>query len=103
MTGVWSYVLDETVTKMAANGGIRITFSQVDVFRLLDEVQLAAYWVRENFPEGYPLLEVLEDGWAHEENERLGYIQQQREWMIVTAGACVSVFSTSEPEVIADI
>jgi len=85
------------------NGVIRITFNQVDGFRLLDEVQLAHYWVREDFPLGYPLLEVIEDGWANEEDERLGYVQQQREWMIVTAGACVSVFSKAEPEVIIEI
>ncbi|PHV27300.1 hypothetical protein CSQ93_15565 [Janthinobacterium sp. BJB426] len=29
----------------------------------------------------------------------LAYIQQQREWIIVTAGACVSVFSQHEPEI----
>jgi len=82
------------------NGEIRITFSQVDGFRFLDEVQLATYWTHEDFPLGYPLLEVLEDGWASEENKRLGYVQQQREWIVVTAGACISVFSKFEPEVI---
>ena len=38
-------------------------------------------------------------GWALEENKRLGYEQHQREWIIVTAGACVSVFSKTEPEI----
>jgi hypothetical protein len=80
--------------------GIEVSFSQVDGFRLLDEVELAEYWMDEDFPGGFPVLEVLDGGWAKEEDRRLGYVQQQREWIIVTAGACVSVFSKHEPEVI---
>lgn len=80
--------------------GIEVAFSQVDGFRFLDEVQLAEYWTDEDFPSGYPVLEVLEGGWAQEEDKRLGYKQHQREWIIVTAGACVSVFSKNEPEII---
>lgn len=79
--------------------GIEVTFPQVDGFRLLDEVQLAEYWIAEDFPSGYSILEVFEGGWAQEEDKRLGYTQQQREWIIVTAGACVSVFSKHEPEI----
>lgn len=79
--------------------GIEVAFPQIDGFRLLDEVQLAEYWIAEDFPSGYPVLEVFDGGWAHEEDKRLGYTQQQREWIIVTAGACVSVFSKHEPEI----
>jgi hypothetical protein len=79
--------------------GIEVTFSQVDGFRLLDEVSLAEYWIAEDFPSGYPVLEVFDGGWAKEEKKRLGYTQTQREWIIVTAGACVSVFSRHEPEI----
>lgn len=81
------------------NDGIEVTFSQVDGFRLLDEVRLAEYWIAEDFPSGYPVLEVFDGGWAKEENARLGYTEQQREWLIVTAGACVSIFSSHEPEI----
>jgi len=80
-------------------GGIEITFPQVDGFRLLDEVPLAEYWTGDDFPGGYPVLEVFGGGWSQEENRRLGYTQQQREWIIVTAGACVSVFSKHEPKI----
>ena len=80
--------------------GIEVVFSRVDGFRFLDEVQLAEYWIDEDFPSGYPVLEVFGGGWAQEEAKRLGYTQHQREWIIVTAGACVSVFSESEPEII---
>lgn len=80
--------------------GIEVAFSQVDGFRFVDEVQLAEYWIDEDFPSGYPVLEVVEGGWAQEEDKRLGYTQHQREWIIVTAGACVSVFSKNEPEII---
>jgi hypothetical protein len=77
--------------------GIEVTFSQVDGFRLLDEVALATYWTADDFPSAYPVLEVFDGGWGTEEDNRLGNTQQQREWIIVTAGACVSVFSKHEP------
>jgi hypothetical protein len=80
--------------------GIEVSFSQVDGFRVLDEVPLAEYWIDEDFPGGFPVLEVLGGGWAQEEDHRLGYVQQQREWIIVTAGSCVSVFSKYEPEIV---
>ncbi|WP_395007895.1 hypothetical protein [Undibacterium sp.] len=35
-----------------------------------------------------------------EENKRLGYEQLLHEWMIITADACVSIFSKTEPEII---
>ncbi|MBW3499914.1 hypothetical protein [Janthinobacterium sp. NKUCC08_JDC] len=79
--------------------GVEVTFTHVDGFRLLDEVPLAEYWIGEGFPSGYPVLEVFDGGWAKEEDERLGYTQSLREWLIVTAGACVSVFSKHEPEI----
>jgi hypothetical protein len=63
------------------------------------EIPLAEYWIAEYFPSAYPVLEVFDGGWAREEDERLGYSQQQREWIIVTAGACVSVFSKHAPEI----
>lgn len=79
--------------------GIEVWFSQVDGFRLLDEVPLAEYWTAADFPSGYPVLEVFDGGWAEEEDTRLGFTEQRREWVIVTAGVCVSVFSTHEPEI----
>ena len=79
--------------------GIEVVFPQVDGFRLLDEVPLGEYWIDEDFPGGFPVLEVLDGGLAKEEDRRLGYTQAQREWIIVTAGACVSVFSKHEPEI----
>jgi len=79
--------------------GVEVTFLQVDGFRLLDEVPLAEYWIADDFPSGYPVLEVFDGGWAQEEDKRLGYTQQQREWIIVTAGACVSVLSKHEPDI----
>ena len=42
--------------------GIEVTFSQVEGFRLLDEISLAEYWVAEDFPSGYPVLEVFDGG-----------------------------------------
>lgn len=81
------------------NYGIEVIFSQVDGFRVLDELQVAEYWIDEDYPSGYPVLEVFDGGWRKEEDKRLGYTQQQREWIIVTVGACVSVFSDNEPEI----
>lgn len=81
------------------DAGIEVTFPEVAGFRLLDEVPLAEYWIADDFPSGFPVLEVLDGGWAKEEGQRVGDAEQQREWIIVTAGACVSVFSEHEPEI----
>lgn len=80
--------------------GIEVRFSRVGGFRLLDELSLAEYWTGEDFPSGFPVLEVFGGGWASEEDVRLGYAQKQREWIVVTAGTCVSIFSELEPEII---
>ncbi|WP_426210042.1 hypothetical protein [Massilia sp. TWP1-3-3] len=80
--------------------GIEVQFSRVGGFRLLDEVPLAEYWTDEDFPSGFPVLEVLDGGWVKEEDRRLGYTQEQREWIIVTAGSCVSIFSECEPTIV---
>jgi hypothetical protein len=79
--------------------GIEVSFSRAVGFRFLDEVPLAEYWMDDDFPAGYPVLEVLDGGWAREEDRRLGYTKAQREWIIVTAGSCVSIFSPVEPEI----
>lgn len=83
-----------------ASSGIEITFSTAYGFRLLDELALAHYWVADDFPSGYPVLEVLDGGWAQEEDQRLGHVEVQREWIIVTGGACVSIFSPVAPTIL---
>lgn len=54
---------------------------------------LAAYWTDEDCPSGHPVLEAPDGGRAKEEDRRLGHTQEQREWIVVTARACVSIFS----------
>jgi hypothetical protein len=55
---------------------------------------MAEYWIAEDCPSGYPILEVFDGGWAKEEDKCLGYTRQQREWIIVTA-VPASAFSRS--------
>ncbi|HEY0489830.1 MAG TPA: hypothetical protein VGD30_09990, partial [Telluria sp.] len=54
------------------NDESEVTFLQVDGFRLLDGVPLAEYWIDDDFPSVYPVLEVFDGGWAREEDKRLG-------------------------------
>jgi hypothetical protein len=79
--------------------GLRITFSKASAFRLLDEVDLATYWLAEGFIAGHHVIFVLSGGWSAEENERQGYVTERQEWMVVTGNGCLSVFA-SEPPVI---
>jgi hypothetical protein len=79
--------------------GVSFKFSNVAGFRLLDELDLARYWLSNEFARGSYLLEVTDGGWAEEETELQGYERPRREWLAVTGNACVSVFSTSEPEI----
>ena len=77
--------------------GLEITFSSANAVRLLDELQVARYWVSKEFPFGHHVVEVLEGGWSDEESQLQGYVTARREWLIVTGNACVSIFSASEP------
>lgn len=79
--------------------GVSLKFSNVTGFRLLDELDLARYWLSNDFARGSYLLEVTNGGWAEEETELQGYERTRREWLAVTGNACVSVFSSSEPEI----
>lgn len=79
--------------------GFSLRFSNVSGFRLLDELDLARYWLSDDFTRGSYLLEVTDGGWAAEETELQGYNNPRREWLAATGNACVSVFSTSEPEI----
>ena len=78
--------------------GTSLKFSNVTGFRLLDELDLARHWLSNDFARGSYLLEVTDGGWAEEEKRLQGYERPRREWLAVTGNACVSVFSTSEPE-----
>lgn len=79
--------------------GIRITFSGATGFRLLDELDLARYWLSKEFTRGSYLLEVTGGGWAAEETELQGYEKLRREWLALTGNACVNVFCEAEPQV----
>jgi hypothetical protein len=79
--------------------GVSLRFSGATGFRLLDELDLARYWLSKDFTRGSYLLEVTDGGWAAEETELQGYDRPRREWLALTGNACVSVFCASEPEV----
>jgi hypothetical protein len=79
--------------------GLKIAFFQATAFRYLDELDLARYWSSEHFPRGFHVLEVLEGGWLEEETQLQGFANHRREWLVVTGNACVSVFSSTDPQV----
>jgi hypothetical protein len=79
--------------------GISLKFSNVTGFRLLDELDLARYWLSNDFARGSYLLEVTGGGWATEETELQGCNSPRREWLAVTGNACLSVFSTADPKI----
>ncbi|MBB5609536.1 MULTISPECIES: hypothetical protein [unclassified Janthinobacterium] len=79
--------------------GIQLSFCSVSGFRLLDEAELARYWISNDFPRGSHLLEVIDGGWAAEESVLQGYERPRREWLVITGNACVSVLCAVEPEV----
>jgi hypothetical protein len=79
--------------------GVRIAFPSATGFRLLDELDLARYWLSKEFTRGSYLLEVADGGWAAEETELQGYERPRREWLALTGNACVNVFCDTEPQV----
>lgn len=79
--------------------GVRVTFPSTTGFRMLDELDLARYWLSKEFTRGSYLLEVTDGGWAAEETELQGYERPRREWLALTGNACVSVFCDVEPQV----
>jgi hypothetical protein len=79
--------------------GLRISFPGASALRYLDESELTRYWTSEQFTHGHHVLEVERGGWLDEECQLEGYEFSRREWLIVTGNGCVSVFSSTEPQV----
>lgn len=79
--------------------GLKIHFTQPSGFRVLDEADLARYWISAGFSRGSHVLEVTRDGWSAEENGLQSFDTDRREWLVVSGNACVNVFCMSEPEV----
>ena len=80
--------------------GLRVTFTQVAGFRVLDELDLARYVASGGFPFGSHVLEVCDGGWSAEENALQMFDMNRREWLVVTGNWCVSVFSGTPPEIV---
>jgi hypothetical protein len=79
--------------------GTEVVFAYASAFRLLDECDLARYWVSKDYPRKGHICEVRAGGWADEESQLQGVAWPRREWLIATGNGCVSVFSQHEPEV----
>jgi hypothetical protein len=80
--------------------GLRVTFTNVSGFRVLDEVNLIRFWASEGYPSGSHVLEVDGGGWSAEQDALQASETMRREWLVVTGNLCVSVFSLTEPAVI---
>jgi hypothetical protein len=78
--------------------GLKVHFAQPSGFRLLDELDLARYWMSKSFARGSHVLEVKNGGWSAEEDVLQSFETKRREWLIVSGNACVSVFCSLEPE-----
>ena len=78
---------------------LRVRFIEPTGFRLLDEVDLARYWVSAAFSRGSHVLEVTDGGWSAEEDALQTYETRRREWLVVSGNACVSVFCALPPDV----
>lgn len=78
--------------------GLKVHFVQPTGFRLLDELDLARYWIFESFVRGSHILEVKNGGWSVEEDVLQSFETQRREWLVVSGNACVSVFCLRDPE-----
>ena len=80
--------------------GLRVTFKDVTGFRLLDEFDLARYWLSEGFPRGSQVMEVTASGWSAEEDAMQGLEKKRREWLVASGNASVSVFCATEPTLV---
>jgi len=97
--GALVVVLACTINENRNIEGVSLRFPGATGFRLLDELDLARYWLSNEFTRGSYLLEVADGGWAAEETELQGYERPRREWLALTGNACINVFCASEPEV----
>ena len=79
--------------------GLRVFFPSASAARYLDEGDLARYWASDGFVRNRHVLEVIEGGWADEENDLQGFATERREWLVVTGQGCVSVFAELEPTI----
>jgi len=78
--------------------GLKVHFMQPSGFRLVDEMDLARYWISRSFIRGSHVLEVKNGGWSAEEDVLQSFKAERREWLVVSGNACVSVFCSREPE-----
>lgn len=79
--------------------GLKVTFLRVTGFRLLDELDLARYWISPDFIRGSHVLEVEDDGWSAEESRLQTFDTVRREWLVVSCNACASVFCANAPQI----
>jgi hypothetical protein len=80
--------------------GLTVTFRDVTGFRLLDEFDLARYWLSDGFPRGSFVMEVTAGGWSAEEDALQGLEKNRREWLVASGNASVSVFCATEPALV---
>ena len=81
--------------------GLRISFTKACKFRMLDEADLARYWVSPGFRRGHHVLSVDGGGWRAEESSLQGFQPRHgNEWLIVTGNRCISVFSPHAPQLV---
>lgn len=81
-----------------------IHFKNINGFRLLDEGDLIAYWESGLFNVNHHIYEILSGGWSNGESLESGMLSVSssigtKEWFIATTNRCLTVLSSSEPQI----
>jgi hypothetical protein len=82
----------------------RIRFASADGFRCLDEGDMVDWW-GPSLPGRHLLFRVNSGGWLDQESLRFGFLGREKyyeEYLVVSTGLCVNVFSRRPPTVMSN-
>lgn len=93
--------LDITTQSTDGNQSVRVIFSEIAGFRVLDEGDLLEFWPTCSSAKDW-IFQITEGGWFDQECLRSGFvrgdIKEINEYLISGINECVSVFSWAPPE-----
>jgi hypothetical protein len=103
--GLWISVEYALASDSQHRGTVQVGFAGRTRHRVLEEVDLAAYWESGALTTSHFVFEVLAGGWReHDEHSEavLSVAAQEfglKEWLIRTSNFCVAVISSAMPEI----
>jgi hypothetical protein len=85
-------------------GFVQYRFPADSRFRVLEEMDLAAYWETGLFQANFSLWEIVSGGWLDGKEDERNFLAMwrefgAREWLLATTNFSVSVASRSEPAI----